>query len=453
MTVHIGCGAGFMGDRFDAALPILASMARRKGPKYLMYEVLAERTLAVAQQLRRSNPDAGYSPYLDHYIRPALTEAKRLGVKIISNMGAANPVGAAKRVRAIADELGIENLKIAVVTGDDVTAHMTTEEIIATPTMEGIGFEGRPIIAANVYLGARCIADALATGADVVLVGRTTDSALALGPLIHEFGWAANDWDRLAVGTICGHLLECGGQVSGTYFADPGFKDVPDLARAGFPIAEVEADGTLTITKPEGTGGLVSRATVTEQLLYEMHDPAAYLVADCVADVSQVRLSEDGADRIAVTGVRGHPAPPTLKTTVCVDNGWMAEAEMTYAGPNALARAELAGDIVLERLGLLGINEPARIDIVGTGSVLDGGKPERRAARTLPTTGEYRMRVASMATERAAAQRVADEVQSLYCSGPAAGGGYRSHVTPQIATASILIQRERIEPHVRVIEC
>jgi hypothetical protein len=425
MTVHIGCGAGFMGDRFDAALPILKSMAGRAGPKYLMYEVLAERTLAVAQQLKRNDPDAGYSPYLDHYIRPALAEAKRLGVRIVSNMGAANPVGAAKRVRSIADELGVTDLKVAVVTGDDVTALMTTEEIAATPTMEGIGFDGRPIIAANVYLGARCIADALATGADVVLVGRTTDSALALGPLIHEFGWAQDDWDKLAVGTICGHLLECGGQVS----------------------------GALTITKPEGTGGLVSRATVTEQLLYEMHDPAAYLVADCVADSSQVTLSEDGPDRVAVKGVRGHPAPPTLKTTVCVDNGWMAEAEMTYAGPNALARAELAGDVVRERLGILGINEPARIDIVGTGSVLDGGKPERRAVRNLPTTGEYRMRVASMATDRTAAQRIADEVQSLYCSGPAAGGGHRFHVTPQIATASILIPRERIEPHVRVIEC
>ena len=453
MTVHIGCGAGFMGDRFDAALPILASMAGREGPKYLMYEVLAERTLAVAQQLKRGNPEAGYSPYLDHYIRPALAEAKRLGVKIVSNMGAANPIGAAKRIREIADELGVKDLKIAALIGDDLTTVMTNEEIASTPTMEGIGFEGRPIIAANVYLGARGIADALATGADIVLVGRTTDSALALGPLIHEFGWAADDWHRLAAGTVCGHLLECGGQVSGTYFADPGFKDVPDLARAGFPIAEVEADGSMTITKPEGTGGLVSRATVTEQLLYEMHDPAAYLVADCISDITEITLSEDGPNRIRITGVRGHPAPPTLKATVCVDNGWMAEAEMTYAGPNALARAELAGDIVKQRLGILGVNEPARVDIIGTNAVLDGGDTERRHARSLSTDGEYRLRVASMASERSSAQMVADEVQSLYCSGPAAGGGYRFHITPQIATASILIPRERIEPRVEVVQC
>lgn len=453
MTVHIGCGAGFMGDRFDAALPILASMANRDGPKYLMYEVLAERTLAVAQQLRRGNPEAGYSPYLDHYIRPSLAEAKQLGVRIISNMGAANPVGAAKRVREIADELGVKDLKIAAVTGDDLTTVMTPEDIASTPTMEGIGFEGRPIIAANVYLGARGISDALATGADIVLVGRTTDSALALGPLIHEYGWAEDDWDRLAAGTICGHLLECGGQVSGTYFADPGFKDVPDVARAGFPIAEVEADGGIIVTKPEHTGGLVSRATVTEQLLYEMHDPAAYLVADCISDITEIGLDEDGPNRIRVTNIKGHPAPATLKATVCVDNGWMAEAEMTYAGPNALARAELAGEIVRERLGILGVNEPARIDILGTSAVLDGGKTDRRRARKLSTDGEYRMRVASMASERSTAQAVADEVQSLYCSGPAAGGGYRFHVTPQIATASILIPRERIEPFVTVVQC
>jgi len=425
MTVHIGCGAGFMGDRFDAALPVLASMETREGPKYLMYEVLAERTLAVAQQLKRGDPEAGYSPYLEHYLRPSLAEAKRTGVRIVSNLGAANPVGAARRVRQLAGELGITNLKIAAVTGDDLTEVKMAEEIAAMPTIEGIGFEGRPIIAANVYLGARGIAKALEAGADIVLVGRTTDSALALGPLVHEYGWAIDDWDRLAAGTICGHLLECGGQVTGTYFADPGFKDVPDLARAGFPIAEVEADGQMIITKPSGTGGLVSQATVIEQLLYEMHDPSAYLVADCVSDISDVFLEDDGPDRVSVSGVRGHPAPPTLKATVCVDNGWMAEAEMTYAGPNALARAELAGEVVRERLGILGVNEMVRIDLIGTGAVLDGGSAERRKARRLPADGEYRIRVAGMATDRVTAQRINDEVQSLYCSGPAAGGGFR----------------------------
>lgn len=439
-----------MGDRFDASLPILASMARREGPRYLMFEVLAERTLAVAQNVRRGDPSKGYSPYLEHYVRPALAQAKALGVTIVSNMGAANPAGGAKRVLEIARELGVEGVKIAVVLGDDLTDLIPPGEIAAMPTMEGIGLDGRPILAANVYLGARPVAKAIATGADVVLVGRTTDSALALGPLIHEHGWAADDWDRLAQGTVTGHLLECGGQVTGCYFADPGFKDVPGLARAGFPIVEIAPDGTLVVTKPEGTGGLVSRATVTEQILYEMHDPAAYLVPDVVLDCTALELAEDGENRIRVTGARGRPAPDTLKATVSVDGGWLGEAFMTYSGPNALARADLAGEIVRERLSIHGLNEPIRIETIGAMATHDGGSAAKRAGRRLPTDGEYTVHVATQSVDKARAQMVVDELMMLYCSGPAAGGGYRCSVTSQIHTASVLIPRERVESQVRV---
>ncbi len=204
-------------------------------------------------------------------------------------------------------------------------------------TMEGIGLDGRAVLAANVYLGARPVAQAVATGADVVLVGRTTDSALALGPLVHEFGWGARDWDRLAQGTVTGHLLECGGQVTGCYFADPGFKDVPDPARAGFPIAEVEADGTFVITKPEGTGGLVDRRTVTEQLLYEMHDPAAYLVPDVVLDCTELELAEAGPDRIRVTGARGRPGAGDA------EGDGLGRRRLARRGLHDLFRAERAG--------------------------------------------------------------------------------------------------------------
>ena len=449
-TVHIGCGAGFMGDRFDASLPILADMETRDGPKYLMFEVLAERTLAVAQNVRRDDPAKGYSPYLDHYIRPALAKAKAGGVTIVSNMGAANPTGAAARVLEIATELGVQGVTVATVLGDDLLETIPAAEIAAMETMEGIGFEGRPIVAANAYLGARPVADAVATGADVILVGRTTDSALALGPLIHEFGWGADDLDRLAQGSVAGHLLECGGQVTGCYFADPGFKDVPDVAHAGFPIAEVSADGTFTITKPAGTGGLVNRATVTEQLLYEMHDPAAYLVPDVTLDCTGLEATETAPDRVHIAGARGHTPPPTLKATVSVDGGWLGEGFMTYSGPNALARADLAGEIVRTRLQDHGQNEPVRIEVLGTGATHDGGSADRRAARTLPTDGEYTVRVATQSIDQATAQRITDELMMLYCSGPAAGGGYRGSVTSQIATASVLIPRERVEPNVRI---
>ncbi|MFK7945179.1 MAG: acyclic terpene utilization AtuA family protein [Paracoccaceae bacterium] len=449
-TVHIGCGAGFMGDRFDASLPILADMKSREGSKYLMFEVLAERTLAVAQNVRREDPTKGYSPYLDHYVRPALALAKARGVTIVSNMGAANPVGAAHRVLEIAAEEGLSGLRVAVLLGDDLLEHIPATEIAAMPTMEGIGFDGRPIVAANAYLGARSVAEAVATGADVVLVGRTTDSALALGPLIHEFGWTADDLDRLAQGTVTGHLLECGGQVTGCYFADPGFKDVPRLSEAGFPIAECAPDGTFTITKPAGTGGLVDRRTVTEQLLYEMHDPAAYLVPDVTLDCTRLQAEETGPDRVTITGARGHMPTPTLKATVSVDGGWLGEAFLTYAGPNALARADLAGQIVRERLVAQGTNEPIRIETLGAYATLDGGSEARRTSRSLPTDGEYTVRVATQSVDKAKAQQVCDELMMLYCSGPAGGGGYRASVTSQIATASVLIPRERIEPSVRV---
>ncbi|MEO0620732.1 MAG: acyclic terpene utilization AtuA family protein [Pseudomonadota bacterium] len=452
MTVHIGCGAGFAGDRFDAALPILEDMRGRTGSRYLIYEVLGERTLAIAQRLRRHDPEAGYSPYLEAYLRLSLVPARAAGVRIVANLGAANPLGAAARTAALARELGLEGLRIAAVTGDDLLAHTDPAVLASMPTMEGTSVAGREIVAANAYLGARPIAAALATGADVVLVGRSTDSALVLGPLIHEYGWGEEDWDRLAAGTIAGHLLECGGQITGCYFADPGFKDVPRLAEAGFPIAEVAADGTMVITKPAGTGGCVTRATVTEQLLYEMHDPAAYTVADCVADVSGIALTEDGPDRIQVSGVRGSQAPSTLKVTLCVDDGWLAEAELSYAGPNALARADLAGEVVRQRLTGSGHNGPLRVETLGTGTVHDGGDPARRAMRTLPGDGEYRLRVAAPAATRAGAEAIADEVLSLYCSGPAGGGGYRRHVTEELAIASILVPRPQIEPHVQIHE-
>ncbi|MEM9099891.1 MAG: acyclic terpene utilization AtuA family protein [Pseudomonadota bacterium] len=445
--VKIGCGAGFAGDRFDACLPVIDALAQHPGPRYLMFEVLAERTLALAQQARVKDPALGYSPYLGHYISRALGPALASGVRIVSNVGAANPVAAANRVQDLARELGLPVPQIAVVLGDDLTAIMSEEEIRQAPTMEGTDLSRRPLIAANAYLGARSVAAALATEAELVLVGRTTDSALALGPLIHEFGWSEDDWNRLAAGVIAGHLLECGAQVTGAYFADPGFKDVPDLARVGFPVAEVSEDGSITITKPGGTGGCVTAATVTEQLLYEMHNPAAYLTPDVTADITQVRLSEAGRDRIQVASVRGHPAPETLKATICVENGWMGEAEISYAGPNALARARLAGEVVAARLVMQGVNQTPRVEVIGAGSVLTGGAPGEA-----PPDGDYRARIALLSETQDHAQMVADEVLSLLCSGPAGGGGVRSHVTPQMATASILVPRARVEAEVEIVE-
>ena len=449
--VHIGCGAGFAGDRFDAAVPIVSALANVKGERFLIYEVLAERTLAIAQRLKRENPDQGYSPFLDVYLPLVLADCHRHGIRIVTNMGAANPLGAARRVHALARGLGIRGLKVAAVTGDDLLATLSEHDIRREPIIEGIALDDRPIVAANAYLGARPVADALATGAHVVLVGRTTDAALSLGPLMHVHGWQAGDLDLLAQGTACGHLLECGAQVSGAYFPDPGFKDVPDFDRVGFPIAEVEADGSLVITKPPGTGGLVSRATVIEQLLYEVHDPHNYLTPDVVLDIGDVEVMEAGANRVGVSGARGKAPPSTLKATVCVDAGWLGEGEISYAGPNALARAELAASVVRARCRAIGIGEPVRVEVLGSGAIFDSNGRTRRPP-SASAAEEYRVRAAVRSANRKVAQQVSDEVLSLYCSGPAGGAGVRQHVSPQVSTASILIDRKRVKAQVALVE-
>ena len=451
LVVNIGCGAGFSGDRVDAAIPVVESLAKRDGPKYLIFETLAERTLALAQKHRRKDPSHGYSPFLESYIRPILKRCDETGIKIVSNFGAANPIGAAKKIEAIAKEMNCKNTKIAIVEGDDLLQVMTGEDIKNHPTIEGLEIGANEVLAANAYLGARPIAEALSKGANIVVVGRCTDPALTLGPLIKEFNWAEDDWPRLAAGTMAGHLLECGGQVTGAYFADPGYKDVPDLANVGFPIAEVGEDGSLIVTKAYDTGGLASAQTVKEQLLYEIHDPQNYYTADVILDISQVKVEEVGPDRVKVSGANGKPRPDTLKATVSIDGGWMGEAEMSYAGPNALKRAQLAIDVLKSRCRHIGTNCPIRFDILGTISVHAGDNDNSITSNSWPNDGDYRIRVAARGHEKEVIERINQEVLSLYCSGPAAGGGFRQHLTEQMQTASILVDRDRIKPKVQFL--
>jgi hypothetical protein len=318
--------------------------------------------------------------------------------------------------------------------------------------IEGLALGDRPIVAANAYLGAQPVARALATGAHVVLVGRTTDAALSLGPLLHVHKWRADALDLLAQGTVCGHLLECGAQVSGAYFPDPGFKDVEDLANVGFPIAEVGEDGDLVITKAANTGGLVSRATVTEQLLYEVHDPHNYLTPDVTLDIGEVELEEIGSHRVRVRGARGKVPPDTLKATVCFDAGWLGEGEISYAGPNALPRAQLAAAVVRSRCKSIGIRDAVRVEVLGTQAIFDSNTQGRRPRIAFASDSEYRVRAAVRSATREVAQRVSDEVLSLYCSGPAGGAGVRQHVTAQVSTASILVDRARVEPKATLVE-
>jgi hypothetical protein len=442
--LRIGCGAGFSGDRWDAAVPVVRTLRAAGGPAVLMFETLAERTLALAQLKRREDPDGGWEPSLDRFVTPVLRDCIEAGIPIVGNFGAANPAGAARRLQQLAASLGLPSLKIAVVQGDDLLAALPAARL-ASLLPESL--RGKPLVSANAYLGARQIADALRAGAQIVVTGRVADPALALGPMLAHFGWADDDWDRLACGTMAGHLLECGAQVTGGYFADPGVKDVPDVANAGFPIVEMHADGGFVVTKAAGTGGCVDRRTVTEQLLYEIHDPAAYLTPDVVADISEAALVDDGVDRIRVTGVHGHPRPASFKATLCYEGGWLAEGEISYAGPNAAARGRLAAEIVRERLRHLGLSHlPLRADLMGVASVLADDAGRWWGHQELLPRDDVRVRIAAASPVKEEADAVAREVLALYTCGPAGGGGVRTHVTPRLASDSCFVPRDWLHP-------
>jgi hypothetical protein len=331
---RIGSGAGYSGDRIDPA----QDLAERGELDVLVFECLAERTIALAQMRRSLDSRAGYDPLLRQRMRAVLPACVQQGVTIVTNMGAANPQAAGEAVLEIARELELKRLRVAVVTGDDVLPWMLSHDV---PLMESDqtvrSLDGR-LISANAYLGADALLPALQAGADVVITGRVADPALFLAPLMAHFGWKADDWPRLGQGIVVGHLLECAAQVSGGYIADPGFVDIPRLDEVGFPLAEVQADGTCVITKLAGTGGRVDRLTCTAQLLYELEDPARYLQPDVVADFSGVRLTEVGPDRVAAEGANGHPRPDQLKVTLGNREGFIGEGQISYAGPGARAR-------------------------------------------------------------------------------------------------------------------
>jgi hypothetical protein len=435
---RIGCAAGFSGDRTDAAGPMVDELIRGGTAACLIFETLAERTLALAQLARRADPDQGYEPLLDELLTPVLARCLQHGVRIVSNMGAANPRAAARRIHALARELSLPRPRIAVIEGDDVAGPAWRDALMA---QVGEALRERPVVSANVYIGASAIADALRAGADIVIAGRVADPSLVLGPALAHFGWALDDWDRLAGATMAGHLLECGAQVTGGYFADPGLKDVADLAHLGYPIADLEVDGSCTIGKPPGTGGLVNRHTVTEQLLYEVHDPAAYLTPDVVADISQARVEDLGGDRVRLSGVRGHARPGTLKVNVCFESGWLAEGEISYAGPRAEARARLAAQVVRERLAGVAT---LRMDLIGVSSVLADDHGRWMDDHPPGNALDVRLRLALRHEHCATAQRLLREVTALYTCGPAGGGGVRTALRPTLGTLSTLLPRDAV---------
>lgn len=437
--IRIGAGAGFSGDRLEPAV----DLAQRGRLDFLVLECLAERTIARAQQEKIKNPEAGYDRLFLPRMSSILDTCVKSGIRIITNMGAAAPLAATKALCRLAHERGYRGLNVAAVLGDDVTTLFKDSNIELDDGSSSQILGGR-IVSANAYLGAFPIADALAGGADVVITGRTSDPALFLGPMIHSFGWSTHDWDLLGKGTLAGHLLECAGQVTGGYFADPGYKDVQDLANLGFPIGEIASDGTLEISKLSQTGGQITAATVKEQLLYEVHDPSRYVQPDVVANFSKVDISSKGKNHVLITGATGHPKTGNLKVSVGFRDSFIGEGQISYGGSGAVQRGTLALEILRERLKLIDYRPlETRFDLIGIDSLFGDGI----SSESIPI--EVRARAVARTNSLEEAEVVGNEVEALYTNGPYGGGGVWKCAREVISIASALIPESFLSPEVK----
>jgi hypothetical protein len=436
-TLRLGAGAGYAGDRIDPAVDLAASGQ----VDHLVFECLAERTIALAHLAKRRDPRQGFGQLLHERMAAVLPHALGSDLTIVTNLGAANPLAALEETRKVAADLGAGHLTLAAITGDDVLDRLHGSEAIVWETGRPVHELGERLVAANAYLGVEAVLPALRAGARVVLGGRLADPSLFLAPLVHRFGWDLDDWDRLGAGTVVAHLLECSAQVTGGYFADPGVKDVEELVDVGFPIAEVQPDGSAVITKLPGTGGEVSLRTCKEQLLYEVGDPTRYLTPDVAADLSQVTFEQVGPDRVAVRGGRGRRRPDQLKVTLGVEAGYLGEGQISYAGRGAAQRAELAATIIEERLARQGLPASAlRTELIGRDATLQGW--------AVPPDGplfDVRLRVVGRADDERTAARIGREVEALYLNGPAGGAGATTRVEPIIAARSTAIDRSLVE--------
>ncbi len=440
--VRIGAGAGTSDDRMTPAL----DLAERGGIDYLIFECLAERTVARENNARSKDADKGYTPSLHERLRMVLPACARNGIRIVSNMGAANPIGGARAARQEARELGLGDMAVAVVLGDDVTSLVRHRPDL--PLME----TGEPLesilprlVSANAYLGADVLVEALNTKAPIVLSGRVADPSLFLAPMMHEFGWSYSDLPKIAAGTAAGHLLECTASVTGGCFGWPGKKDVPGLANNGYPFVDATPDGAMVLGKTPDTGGRLDTMTCTEQLIYEMHDPEAYITPDCVLDITGVRFIEEAADRVRLEGARARPATDTYKVTVGYTDGYIGEGEVSYGGIDAVARARWAAEIVQERLRRRGFAyDDFRVDLIGMTSL--HGQPEGEAR---PEPYEVRLRLAGRTQDRKAAHAIGFETRALHMHGPGgAGGACEPRVRDVLAVKSVLIPKHMVNPQV-----
>ena len=442
--LRIGAGAGYSGDRVDPAV----ELAEKADLDYLVFECLAERTIALAQLRKLRDPEAGFDPLLEERMRAVLPITVQNGTCIVTNMGQANPLSAAQRTAQVAQELGLGGVRVVALIGDDVLEVVPKSSNTVLETDEPLKTYENTMISANAYLGAEQILRALKHDPDVVITGRVADPSLFLAPMIYEFGWPLKDYAQIGQGTVVGHLLECAGQLTGGYFADPVAKPVSGMANLGFPYAVVEPSGEATVTKLSEAGGAITLDTCKEQLLYEVGDPARYLTPDVAANFTSVKLERAGKDAVLVSGGSGSSRPDTLKVSVGFRDGFLGEGQISYAGPNASERAHLAAEVVIERLLSIHRLEPMEIraDYLGENAAFRGAtKPSYPPA-------EVRLRLAAKTRTKEEAQLVGREVQALYTNGPAGGGGARSHVEEIIGVDSTLMDRSDICARTEVFE-
>jgi hypothetical protein len=449
-SIRIASGQGFWGDQLDAP-----KQQVKGGPiDYLMLDYLAEVTMSIMQKQRARNPEAGYARDFVPLVGEILPAVVERDIRVIANAGGVNPQGCGEAVLAEARRAGLQGrARIAVITGDDLLGRLPelVERGVEMKNME----TGEPLStvmdrvqSANAYIGARPIVEALRQQAHVVIAGRTTDTALTYAPMIHEFGWAWDDFDRIGAGIVAGHINECGAQASGgNCLLD--WREIPGLADVGYPIIEAFADGSFVVTKHRGTGGRVSRATVTEQLVYEMGDPRSYITPDAVADFTSIRLEDEGDDRVRVHGVRGAAATEFLKVSIAYRDGYKAVGTLVYAWPDAVEKAQVADRVLRERMDRLGLRfDEVLTEFVGwnaTHGPLAGDLP-----RDLP---EVTVRWGVRGPDRAAVERFTKEIAPLVLAGPPSVTGFaggRPAVQEIMAYWPALIPKTEIEPHLRV---
>lgn len=442
--IRIGCGAGFSGDRLDPSVVL----AEKGELDYLVLECLAERTIGLAQKRKLQDPTKGYDPLLERRMESLLPIFKKNKVRLITNMGAANPMEGAKKVIEIAQKMGL-NIKVAAVFGDDILTDLQFANNDLRVIENGKSLNEYDIVSANAYIGVEGILEALKNEADIIITGRVADPSLFLAPMIHEFGWSTDDYDLMGKGTVIGHLMECAGHITGGYFADPVKKPVPDMDNLGHPFADIFNDGTAVISKVDGTGGVVNLQTAKEQLLYEVINPHEYYTPDVIADFTTVFFKEIGKNKVQVTGGSGKKKPETYKVSVGYKAFYLGEGEISYAGASAFERAELAGNILEKRLKSQ--FDDFRMDYIGLNSVHRTHFSNLQSSILNPSY-EIRLRVAAKTQDISKAALIGEEVEALYTNGPAGGGGVRKYVNEVIGIVSILIDRQVVQPQIILFE-